>query len=209
MKVYELIDPQEQLDEISLKHAAAAGIMGASLMGMPHKANTPNAPHVSPTAQIAPVEPKRQLDPKLQTAIETIASRYGADSDLVEQVFELAKKYEKPGFPTARDILAIIAVESDFNPDAVSQLKTDPAVGLMQVRPQKWKMSPEELKDPETSIRVGSAILHKYYKHLRGNKEAAVQAYNIGMKNFRQGQESPNYLNKFVVRLSHMPTIEF
>jgi hypothetical protein len=209
MKVNEIIGEQ-QLDEINLKHAAAAGIVGAAMMGAPHKATAPDSPPRTPvvTQVQKPVEPpKPQLSPQEQKAVDQITQRYGADPDFVAQVIQLVKKYQKPGFPTARDLMAIIAVESEFDPDAVSGLRHDPAVGLMQVRPNVWGLDPEQLKDPEFAIAKGAEILHKYYRHLHGDKEAALQAYNVGLTNYQQGEENPHYVRKFLTRMKNLAPI--
>lgn len=205
MKVHDLIGTQEQLDEINLRHAAVAGIMGASMLGGAHNANTPSVPNtrLSVTAPIAH-HPKPKLSSKEIKAIEQISHRYGADPEFVKQVIQLAKKYQKPGFPTAQDIIAIIAVESEFDPEAISGLQHDPAVGLMQIRPDVWKIDPKKLKDPETAIKIGANILHKYYRHLHGNKEAAITAYNVGMSAFMQGGENPRYLMKYHQRMRNI-----
>lgn len=207
MKVQEIIGPQ-QLDEINLRHAAAAGIMGASLLGAANTARTPTAPPQKVTQAAVPAvkaePPKEEIDPKTQALIEKIHHLYGADPAFIKDVIDLAKKYQKPGFPTDKDILAIIAVESEFDPDAESGLKHDPAVGLMQVRPGVWHMDADSLRDPETAIKVGSEVLHKYWRHLHGDREAALQAYNVGMTNFQQGEENANYVQKFYTRLKHL-----
>lgn len=210
MKVHEILGTQ-QLDEINLRHAAASGIMGAAMMGMAHKATTPTIPYNSrpQVAHIQPVKPAEQtrVSPQEIKAIKQISQRYGANPEFVEQVIRLAKKYQKPGFPSARDIIAIIAVESEFDPEAVSGLQHDPAIGLMQIRPKVWKLNREALKDPETAIKIGADILHKYYRHLHGDKGAAIQAYNVGMTNFMQGEENPRYLAKYIQRMKNISPI--
>jgi soluble lytic murein transglycosylase-like protein len=75
-------------------------------------------------------------------------------------------------------VLAIMSVESDFNPRAVSHVG---ATGLMQVMPH-WKKVlglPHELHDPETSIRAGIQILG-YYQQMYRDLHLAVTAYNRG-----------------------------
>lgn len=75
-------------------------------------------------------------------------------------------------------VLAIMSVESDFNPRAVSHVG---ATGLMQVMPH-WKKVlglPHELTDPETSIRAGIQILG-YYQQMYRDLHLAVTAYNRG-----------------------------
>jgi soluble lytic murein transglycosylase-like protein len=111
-------------------------------------------------------------------------------------VVELAFEYEHSEFPKAEDILAVIGVESSFNPDSVSGLRRDPAVGLMQVRPGIWDIDPEHLEDIENQIKYGARILTQYYRRL-GDKEAALQAYNLGITKFRRGGRNQRYVDKF------------
>jgi soluble lytic murein transglycosylase-like protein len=101
------------------------------------------------------------LDPKLARAIATHTSRYcelySRDPNLV---------------------LAIIAIESGFNPNARSSAG---AVGLMQLMPQ-WKQTlglKGDLTDPEVSIRAGLSVLGIYQDMYR-NLETALTAYNRG-----------------------------
>jgi soluble lytic murein transglycosylase-like protein len=75
-------------------------------------------------------------------------------------------------------VLAIIAVESGFNPRAISGKG---ATGLMQVMPQ-WKRVlgiQEDLTDPETSIKYGLQILG-FYSEMYKDREMALTAYNRG-----------------------------
>ncbi len=74
--------------------------------------------------------------------------------------------------------LAIIAIESDFNPKATSSVG---AVGLMQVMPQ-WKKVlgiQGDLDDPEVSIRYGLQVLG-FYLEMYKDMEMALTAYNRG-----------------------------
>jgi|GEM_PF-1511037 len=104
---------------------------------------------------------KPELNPDLAREIAQNVSRYcalyGHDPDLV---------------------LSIIAVESHFNPRAVSNKG---ALGLMQVMPQ-WKRVlgiTEDLKDPETSIKYGLQILG-FYLEMYKDRKMALTAYNRG-----------------------------
>lgn len=76
-------------------------------------------------------------------------------------------------------ILAVMAVESRYNPVAESSMG---ALGLMQVIP---RFHPEKLVDhggesalldPEVNIRVGTWVLHEYLRRF-GEVEAALQKY--------------------------------
>ena len=74
-------------------------------------------------------------------------------------------------------VLSIIAIESSFNPNAISP---SGAVGLMQVMPF-WKktLGVQELTDPEVSIRAGVQVLAHYQQMFR-DEERALTAYNRG-----------------------------
>ncbi len=195
MKIQDLLqEDYQQLDEISFKQAVAAGIIGGAMMS-PIKSNANNLHNkqqVSHTATQKAVKPN-----KFKITANDISKKYNIDVELAEEIVKLAHKYQKPNFPTAKDILALIGVESSFNPSAISGLKKDPAIGLLQVRPGVWGINPEDISDSvENQIRIGSAVLHKYYTHLK-DKDSAIQAYNIGMTNFQKGHESPQYLGKY------------
>lgn len=203
MKVNEIIltEEQEIILEFKLKHAIAASALGASLLGNPTKTHSIEPQQVQqtqvqqPTQHVLPV-PKKQIDPKQQKAAELIASKYKVDLNDALDIVQLAHKYEKQNFPKAKDLLAIIGIESSFNPDAISGLKRDPAVGLTQVRPKVWGLDPESLKDPEIAIKAGADILHLYYRKLH-NKQAAVAAYNVGWGEYRNGNTADGYVSKY------------
>lgn len=74
-------------------------------------------------------------------------------------------------------VLSVMAVESGFNPHAVSSAG---AVGLMQVMPL-WKktLGVERLHEPETSIRAGIHILGQY-QQMYGDLDLTLTAYNRG-----------------------------
>ena len=75
-------------------------------------------------------------------------------------------------------VLALMAVESNFDPNAVSPVGAE---GLMQIMPQ-WKKVlgiSDDLKDPETSIKYGLQILG-FYKEMYKETEMALTAYNRG-----------------------------
>ena len=104
---------------------------------------------------------KADLEPLVAQSIARIVHRYaglyGEDPDL---------------------ILAIMAVESNFNPEAVSHAGAE---GLMQVMPQ-WKQVlgiKGDLKDPETSVKFGLQILG-FYKEMYPEIDMALTAYNRG-----------------------------
>ena len=90
-------------------------------------------------------------------------------------------------------VAALIRQESEFNPLAVSRAN---AVGLMQLLPSVGKslakkegekhFSTNELLDPATNLRLGTADLRKAIDRYSGQIEYALAAYNAGDTPVRQ-----------------------
>lgn len=207
-----------QVMEGRFRNAAFAGITAASLAGAVHNAHKFDDTHDGPapkntitraidlpTPKISSyVEPEIQYDAEdeydgtednLRDVARAIAKKYRVSENLVNDIVILAHKYEDAVFPKAIDILAVIAVESSFNPTAVSQLRRDPARGLMQVRPGVWGVDISDLDNIENQIRIGTRILKRYYARTQ-NPDSALQAYNVGITNYRKGIKNPRYLQK-------------
>jgi len=95
--------------------------------------------------------------------------------------WEIAKNVEHYSRVYERDpdlVLALIAVESYFDPKAVSSMG---AQGLMQVMPL-WKRSAcmeDDLLGVEGSVRCGLKIL-SFYQDMYKNLDVALVAYNRG-----------------------------
>lgn len=131
--------------------------------------------------------------------VKVILKRHRVEQSLAEQIVAFAHKYERRDFPRAVDILAVVGIESEFRPHVKSQLATDPAVGLMQVRLGIWKINPKEMADIENHIKYGSRILADYYDQLKGNKKAAIIAYNAGITAYRNREYTYRYVRKFEI----------
>ena len=86
-------------------------------------------------------------------------------------------------------VAAVIQIESSWYPKAESSAG---ACGLMQVIP-KWNPRPDgslytcdELKDPETNIKVGTKALRWWMTQAKGDRELALCAYNAGYICFKK-----------------------
>ena len=86
-------------------------------------------------------------------------------------------------------VAAVIQVESSWHPKAESEAG---ACGLMQVIP-KWNPKDDgsyytcdELKDPETNIKVGTKALRWWMDRAKGDRELALCAYNAGYICFKK-----------------------
>lgn len=109
------------------------------------------------------------------------------------------------------DVLAIIEIESSFNPDSYRYEKHigDASIGLMQIlyqtaRDRGFTQGPAGLFDPETNIRYGMRQLkwsHDYLAGKFGTKPRLDQwigSYNAGVGNVLRGNIPTGYVQKWV-----------
>lgn len=101
----------------------------------------------------------------------------------------LAKKIAKVALEKSAEhnvsfhvIVAVMEVESNFNPFSVSKLKKDPARGLMQVRYNVWKetlgmKSAYELHSVSGGIDAGTRVLRKYLDETKNNLDQTLYKY--------------------------------
>jgi soluble lytic murein transglycosylase-like protein len=108
--------------------------------------------------------------------------RLGQDSSAAAQRILRAVHCEASKHDMLRDrpqlVLAVIDVESAFDPFAVSYAG---AVGLMQVMPfwpNELGLSTRDLIDIELNIRMGTSILAYYLDRERGDYRRALGRYN-------------------------------
>ncbi len=79
-------------------------------------------------------------------------------------------------------VSALIRQESGFNVRAKSRAG---ALGLMQLMPEtaqkmERSISPSEILDPKTNVRLGTVYFHKLLEQYDGDAELALAAYNAG-----------------------------
>lgn len=192
MKLAEIYEDAERLDEISFKQAAAAGLIGAATL-FPAKLDKTSEPSQEYTQQ---VRAHHQAKVQTETLAQGIARRYRIAFQDALRIVKTAMAHSKPTFPKTEDILAVIGIESSFDPSKKSGLRKDPAVGLMQVRPGVWAINPRNLQSIDGQIRTGVDILSKYYDKLK-DVDATLNAYNVGITNHRRGVENAAYVGKF------------
>ncbi len=116
-----------------------------------------------------------------------------------EKHYEAVTKYSQEYSVPKELIFAVIKVESDFDPNAVSSAG---AVGLMQMLPSTYKWlttllkeeySEQDLYNPEISIKYGAYYLRYLYSRF-GSWEKAVIAYNWGERNLSEFLEGNEYI---------------
>jgi hypothetical protein len=197
MRVHEVFQPDDQLDEGAREALAATAIFLAAVS----TAHAPTSGERQPNYQTGTIQ-KAKLDdsPRFKKMLKAVTDKYNVDDDVAKEIVELVHKHEKADFPKAEDILAVIGIESSFRPHVKSALKRDPAVGLMQVRPGVWGIKPSQLKTLDQQIENGSDILAQYYAKLKKRPDSAISAYNVGLTNYMKRSEpdaAKRYLQKF------------
>lgn len=128
-----------------------------------------------------PIQPP-VLSPKereQKAVTEMLSKRYRVAQEAVGGFVAAAYRVGKETSVDPLLILAVICIESRFNPVAES---TFGAKGLMQIIPKFHKEKlvehggDEALLDPEVNILVGAQVLHEYIRRF-GGTENALQAY--------------------------------
>ena len=151
-------------------------------------------PHASPMAieaarsAVAEVEQPSGLERGSQAtpravddAIEQAARRHNVDANLVR---------------------ALIRVESNFNPQAVSRKG---AIGLMQLMPQTARqLNVTNPYDPVQNVDAGVRHLKKLLQDFGGNVKLSLAAYNAGAGAVHRSAGIPNYAEtkNYVKRIS-------
>ncbi len=133
-----------------------------------------------PPEESAEAEPAEiVLSPRMQGALDNVARRYRVSPEALIPVFEVAQLIGKERRIDPLLIVAVIGIESRFNPFAESAMG---AQGLMQIIPRfHMDKVPEgagdnPLLDPEINIRVGVHVLEEAI-HRRGGLVAGLQSY--------------------------------
>jgi soluble lytic murein transglycosylase-like protein len=116
----------------------------------------------------------------------TLAKRIGTDYNLAPQAADfLVQASQQAAEQQKVDpvlLLAVVGTESRFNPYLIS---SSGAIGLTQTMPSAHpgtiKAVSDQggtLVDPSSNLHVGAAILAEYLTKTRGDRVAALQAYN-------------------------------
>jgi soluble lytic murein transglycosylase-like protein len=144
---------------------------------------------VEPEDQFASLAPAPLADGPYGNLIRAAALKHGLDEKL---------------------ITGVIAVESNFNPRAVSRKR---AQGLMQLIPQTAaRYSVANIFDPAQNIEAGTHYLKDLLEKYRGNLSLALAAYNAGPEMVeRYGgippfPETQKYVRQITARLASTPT---
>jgi len=119
-------------------------------------------------------------NPKHRILATYLSRRYSIAPDAAEEWVSAAYVASEQVGVDPLLVLAVIAIESSFDPNAVSLAGAE---GLMQVVPKYHEEKLDEhggsdaVRDPAINILVGARILEQYIRR-SGSLEAALQRYN-------------------------------
>jgi soluble lytic murein transglycosylase-like protein len=124
---------------------------------------------IEPEEIFTPLTAKPVAKPPYRELVEAAAARYKVDADL---------------------ITSVIAVESNFDPKAVSRKK---ARGLMQLLPETAaRLGVRNIEDPKENIDAGTRYLRDLLQKYNNNLVLALAAYNAGPERIeRYGRVPP------------------
>ena len=126
------------------------------------------------------IDVSKPLTPGQSQIASYLAKRYSVSPEAVESIVRLAYKVGKEEKVDPTLILAIVGVESSYNPFAASAVG---ARGLMQIMPKIHKDKFEALSpgdwsplNPEMNMRVGAKIIREYTRRT-GSVNAGLRWY--------------------------------
>ena len=117
---------------------------------------------IEPEEVFAPIPRQPEVKPPFRELVEAAAARYKVDADL---------------------ITSVIAVESNFDPKAVSRKN---ARGLMQLLPETAaRLGVQNIFDPQENIDAGTRYLRDLLQQYHNDLVLTLAAYNAGPENVR------------------------
>ena len=129
---------------------------------------------------VAPVEEMTvSLNPRMRGALDYVSRRYHVSTDALQPIFATAQAVGRDLHIDPLLIIAVIGVESGFNPFSQSVVG---AQGLMQVMPgiHKDKLPNEAdqlaFLDPVTNVQVGAKVLKESIRR-NGGVEGGLQQF--------------------------------
>jgi Transglycosylase SLT domain len=178
-------------DYVVLRNGSRLNVTGYEILGDRYRLHLKGGIAEVLVEDVAGIEPEEIFEPiaeplsektPFQKVIRAAAEKYGIDADLIH---------------------CVVAVESNFNPKAISPKN---ARGLMQLLPETAAyLGVKDLFDPEDNVNGGTRYLRELLGRYNNNLTLALAAYNAGpMRVDQYGRRIPPFLEtmKYVQRIT-------
>jgi soluble lytic murein transglycosylase-like protein len=178
-------------DYVVLRSGARLSVTSYELLGDRYRLQLNGGIAEIPVADVLAIEPEEFFEPlpeplspttPFHDIIRAAADRYGVDADLIH---------------------CVIAIESNFNPKAISPKN---ARGLMQLMPQTAaQFGVRDIFNPRENVEAGTRYLKDMLARYNNDLTLALAAYNAGPERVEQfGRRVPPYAEtiKYVQRIS-------
>ncbi len=178
-------------DYVVLRSGARLNVTGYELLGDKYRLQMNGGVAEVPASDVVGIEPEEVFEPlpeplspntPFHDIIRAAAERNGVDADLIH---------------------CVIAIESNFNPKAVSPKN---ARGLMQLLPQTAaQLGVRDVFDPRENVEAGTRYLKDMLARYHNDLTLALAAYNAGPERVEQyGRRVPPYPEtlKYVQKIS-------
>jgi Transglycosylase SLT domain len=174
--------PCVRAEYVVLRSGQRLTVTGYELLGDKYRLQVAGGVVMVPVEEVVNIEPEEVFipDPSKPPAppatgpfsefVAAAAARYGVEAELINSV---------------------IAVESNFDPKAVSRKN---ARGLMQLLPETAaRLGVKNIFDPEENIDAGTRYLRELLQRYKNDLPLALAAYNAGSERVEQYGRVPPY----------------
>jgi hypothetical protein len=174
------VAPGVRAEYIVLRSGMRLNVTGYEFLGDKYRLQMAGGVAEVPAEEVVGIEPEEIFEPvpepltpktPFHDIIRAAADRYGIDADLIH---------------------CIIALESNFNPKAISRKN---ARGLMQLLPQTAaQLGVRDIFDPKENVDAGTRYLKGLLGKYNNDVRLALAAYNAGPDRVEQyGRRVPPY----------------
>jgi soluble lytic murein transglycosylase-like protein len=177
--------------------AANISLFAASEAARPYFSGQVSTPAATPGAQPVP----QRLAPAMAAALDQVAQRYRVSTEALQPVFEAAQAAGRQWRIDPLLIVAVISIESRFNPISQSPMG---ALGLMQIIPRYHQDKlPKDADnraflDPVINVQIGARILQESIQRQGGLMEG-LQYYAGAIDDTEQA-----YANKVIAEKARL-----